>query len=134
MLLQALSLDVLPLGAPTLDALLPPLDAPPNPYVHRPVPGCTSPPLDAPLLHLEILGRVELVLREIVLVLDIVDAAVCDGDAASRLGVVRVGRDLPQRLHDVIALDDLAEDDVFPVEPARLGQQDEELRAVRVGT
>ena len=39
------------------------------------------------------------------------------GDRDTRLGAARLGADGLNRLHDVHALDDLAEDDVLAVEP-----------------
>merc|ERR1719240_1279952 len=51
-----------------------------------------------------------------------------DGDLLGGLATLRA--DTLDGLHYVHALDDLAEDDVAPVEPRRLDSADEELRAV----
>lgn len=52
-----------------------------------------------------------------------------------RLGGPSAGRsDLLDLLHDVVALDDLPEHNVLPVEPVGLRRADEELRSVRSGT
>ena len=58
-------------------------------------------------------------------------SALRDARLPARLSRVRTNR--VNRLDDVHALDDLAEDDVLAVEPGRLGRAEEELGPVRAG-
>ena len=49
------------------------------------------------------------------------------------VALCRVGADLLNLAHNVLALDDAAEDDVLTVEEGRRGAGDEELAAIGVG-
>lgn len=60
-------------------------------------------------------------------------ATLRDNDVLRRLVVVTTTPDILDFLHDVHAVDDFAEDDVFAVEEGRGGAGDEELAAVGVG-
>jgi len=59
-------------------------------------------------------------------------SAVADGDLLA--GLSRLAAEALSGLDDVVAINDLSEDDVLSVEPGGLGGADEELGSVGVGT
>jgi len=59
-------------------------------------------------------------------------SAVADGDLLA--GLSRLAAEALSGLDDVVAINDLSEDDVLSVEPSGLGGADEELGSVGVGT